>query len=1349
MRGRLLYTIVGTAVLSIALVLLLAGGGAAQTDPPASGDWTVSDTTVVSDRTVDLHGDLTVTSTGSLTLRNVTLTIFLGGNGDNGIEVQGGGSLVIEDNDHDGSTTGDASIVDSQPTSRSYFFIVRQDASLRISYSFVHRCGYTGTTGNERLGLFVGTDDANIEGTVIDDCLHGLVLDGATITVSDSTVSNCTYHGVNAQDSDVTLTRVTMADNGYEGARIVRGNALIDGCWVGGNRNGLQIRTGANVTVNNTVVRGNNDGMRVEIDGNVQVIGSTFRGQGQYGIRAENRGTLTITDSQLYGATRSALSIFNDVTVISSGSLYRSNVYGARFNMNCIFRSTGDTFSANTNTGIYMESTSDLVIVEGTVRGNSAGIKAEDSSTITAWGTTVEECSFEGYSVDQSTLEVHDGQILNCTGGGIVVITGATARWTVHTGNTSRLLDSDVYLSSSLVISGHTVLHDSIIVFPDYGYPSYVGLDVSDGTHDWQNTTFRPTTASGAITFDVHGTATGSAWHVTVQDTGANNMPADSPIVNADFDFHMCTFRDSTNGLMVHSGQVLLDRCTFTGNLNGASVSGAEVRFENCTFSSNTGTDLTPINNGHAVLVNCSFTPSKVVPVGPGDSWSAWWIVHVKVRFPAGGAAAGALLTVTDAKAGTVYSGTADGNGFIGGILLLEHMTAGTVRDSRTPHTFNASLGLSSNQVDLNVTGHMIITIEIADGSPPELVVTSHSDGDHVSDATLTLAGTAHDAGSSVYRVEARIATQAWQTCSGTTDWSWTTSLPGDGTYPISVRARDVALNEIVVFLNITLDTLPPVIDISVPPSPSNNSLTGSETVTLVGWVDAADVVVTAMGVTADMSGTSFSLNLTLADGLNKIAIRAEDPAGNVAILEWWLQADLDAPDLIILNPQNNSRHNSTTVTLTGTTDPYVDVYYRVSQISTVWSILTVSSSGGFTKEITDLKQGNNTLEVMVRDAADNEVVTVLELYVDTIPPTLVSSVPRNGVNLNHPQVLLRGQFDEPLSALTMDDLPATIENANFSISLDLEVGLNQYSMAAFDELGNVVLITFRIYLDMTPPSINFHDLTFDVETGDYLPFDTNHKQFLLLGTTEPGATVYIDMWEQIVDSQGVFGHDVTLDEGENLLPVLVRDAAGNEFHTNVTLVLDTYAPQLTVRTPEHMSTTSKDYVWVEGTVSEGDSVAVGDVEMVSEDGTFRLKVALDQAVNRIVVVAFDQAGNEVSVERLVFQNDDTDGLTGMSVLDDNCNAIMVVMVIVVIAIAVLLGYSWKGDDVMDRKERELESVLEEDHIELDKPHLEPSSGYLQYDPTSPTGRKNEFEERDDEEFISMDAFRREMERRE
>ncbi|MCJ2540853.1 MAG: right-handed parallel beta-helix repeat-containing protein, partial [Candidatus Thermoplasmatota archaeon] len=518
MRDRLLYTIAGTAVLSIILLLLVAGGGAAQTDPPASGDWTVSDTTVVNDRTVNLNGNLTVTATGSLTLNNVTLKIIMSTPRKHGIEVQTGGSLIIRDGDGQASTTGDASILDAQSDTLHYFFIVRSGTTLRISNSFIYRCGHNLSVGNTRLGLFVGTDDATIEGTVIDNGHHGLVLDHAVITVTDSTIGNCTYHGVNAQDSDVTLTRVTLADNGYEGARIVRGDALFDGCWVGGNRNGLQIRTGANVTINGTTVRGNTDGLLMQIDANVIVRDSVFRGQGQYGIHAENRGTLSISGSQLYGATRTALYLYNDITAISNGNLYRSNVFGARLNMDCQLTSTGDTFSTNTNSGIYLESTSDLTIVNGHVTGNSAGIKAEDASTVVAWATIVEECSFEGYSMVDSDLEVNDGSILNCTGGGITVDATSTSLLIVNPGNSSVVLSSDLTVTENYLVHDDLTLNDTTVALRIVrGMGSDEGFLCDGGVQSWQDVTFRKEQPGHDFWFRVDPPASGTARSMTIQ----------------------------------------------------------------------------------------------------------------------------------------------------------------------------------------------------------------------------------------------------------------------------------------------------------------------------------------------------------------------------------------------------------------------------------------------------------------------------------------------------------------------------------------------------------------------------------------------------------------------------------------------------------------------------------------------------------------------------------------------------------------------------------------------------------------------------------------------------------------
>ncbi|NOQ53512.1 MAG: hypothetical protein GQ558_02775, partial [Thermoplasmata archaeon] len=63
-------------ILASTLVFVaLAMGAAAQTPPPVSGDWVISDATVYSNTNIDISGHITIRSGGSLTLTNVNIMI--------------------------------------------------------------------------------------------------------------------------------------------------------------------------------------------------------------------------------------------------------------------------------------------------------------------------------------------------------------------------------------------------------------------------------------------------------------------------------------------------------------------------------------------------------------------------------------------------------------------------------------------------------------------------------------------------------------------------------------------------------------------------------------------------------------------------------------------------------------------------------------------------------------------------------------------------------------------------------------------------------------------------------------------------------------------------------------------------------------------------------------------------------------------------------------------------------------------------------------------------------------------------------------------------------------------------
>ncbi|MCK4970306.1 MAG: right-handed parallel beta-helix repeat-containing protein, partial [Thermoplasmata archaeon] len=423
--------------------------------------------------------------------------------------------------------------------------------------------------GIELKGLYIASDDAIISGTSIDGNLYGLILRGATISVIDSFITNSTYHGVDSKDSDVTLLNCTMADNGDDGARFMRGDAVVDECQVLNNGNGIYIRTGCNATIANTTVKGNSDGIFIEIDPIVEVVGCTIRGQSQDGISAEYWVDLTIRDSIVAGSTRYGLRAFNDVTVTSSGNTFRNNVFGAHLKMDCQMTSSGDIFTGNSNSGVFLESTSDLVIVDGFLYGNVAGIKADEASTVLAWATRMEDNTFEGYKLTDSDIELHDGTIVNCSAGGIVLAGSSDTSWTVHAGNSSLLSNSDVTLNGDVIVHGDLVLRDTVMTFltAPLGSHSFI---CDGGEQDWQNSSIQTSYISQGIAFSLEGTATGKAWYFGIRSSGKIfSVEPSYARIQVPFEFHRSTFRDGDHGLEILSEDVVVDRCSFIDNLVG------------------------------------------------------------------------------------------------------------------------------------------------------------------------------------------------------------------------------------------------------------------------------------------------------------------------------------------------------------------------------------------------------------------------------------------------------------------------------------------------------------------------------------------------------------------------------------------------------------------------------------------------------------------------------------------------------------------------------------------------------------------------------------------------------------
>ena len=184
-------------------------------------------------------------------------------------------------------------------------------------------------------------------------------------------------------------------------------------------------------------------------------------------------------------------------------------------------------------------------------------------------------------------------------------------------------------------------------------------------------------------------------------------------------------------------------------------------------------------------------------------------------------------------------------------------------------------------------------TAQVVDNIPPTSAITTPTDGAKVGNAvTYNITGTASDTDSGVQKVE--VSTNnggTWSpVTSGTTSWSYTWTLPADGSYTIRVKATDNVGNVETPGAGITV-----IVDKTSPTStftfPGNGPLNGT-TRTITGTAsDTGGSGLQKVEVSTDNGGnwhtatgtTTWSYTWTLpVDGSYSLKVKATDNAGNV-----------------------------------------------------------------------------------------------------------------------------------------------------------------------------------------------------------------------------------------------------------------------------------------------------------------------------------------------------------------------------------------------------------------------------------------------------------------------------------
>lgn len=252
----------------------------------------------------------------------------------------------------------------------------------------------------------------------------------------------------------------------------------------------------------------------------------------------------------------------------------------------------------------------------------------------------------------------------------------------------------------------------------------------------------------------------------------------------------------------------------------------------------------------------------------------------------------------------------------------------------------------------------------------------------------------------------------------------------------------------------------------------------------------------------------------------------------------------------------------------------------------------------------------------------------------DTTPPVFVSVLPQDGSLVSAAQVTLEGDVTGA-DALTVDGQPATLVGGHFVAGpYTLSEGARTWSLRATDAAGNETTRTHRLVRDSTPPVLTVSQPQQGAVRGA--------SPIAVVGTVTDthAVTVTVNGTSATLTGTTWVVPNVPLAEGETLLSVEARDAAGNVTGATRTVVLDTLPPAVAITDPAPGTVVPGTTIAVSGSVADPhlDRVEVNGVRATVSNGTWTASVPLSEGSNDLVARAWDtlswNAADTVSVLR-------------------------------------------------------------------------------------------------------------------
>jgi len=458
-----------------------------------------------------------------------------------------------------------------------------------------------------------------------------------------------------------------------------------------------------------------------------------------------------------------------------------------------------------------------------------------------------------------------------------------------------------------------------------------------------------------------------------------------------------------------------------------------------------------------------------------------------------------------------------------------------------------------------------------------------------------------------------------------------------DGNHTITVEATDKAGNTGSDEVAVTVDTTAPTV-VADPPGGLYNQ---TKSVQLVASEDAI-IYYTVDETTPTIESTVCSSSIDILESA-MLKFMAIDVAGNQSVIYTEVYTiDMVAPIVEIISPADGILTNDATPKLSYTVDdPDAEVVVKVDGVA----VDTRDS-----ENLAKLSDGNHTITVEATDKAGNTGSASVSINVDTTPPVEPQfkyvTNPVNGYNKEVFEIIGASEPGATVKLNIYDDYEESYdstettvnEKGEFSVTLDISPladGTIRINAIATDAAGNASeWSSSSVLKDTIAPEPAVADPAGPVNIA-------NQGSFEVTGTAEPGATVWVDFYddkkgglvlfkEVLAGPDGAFsssGDVSSLADGPLHISIVAIDYAGNPSEPSWhTITKDTVPPAIDITSPNALTNDATPLLSYSVTGGIVTAVKVDGKKVTTRDG--QELAELPDGEHIVKVVAVDEAGN-------------------------------------------------------------------------------------------------------------------------